>query len=128
MNAELLVTCDFAQDNAGKLTVVGCFDTINAKALPVKHPFMSIAARIRFMVHELGKHSVRLAFKDPQGGQVLPPFEGGIDVSSLGTDTTAFVFVLNNIGVEFRHPGKHEIALSVDGKPLSAIPLYVRKA
>jgi hypothetical protein len=128
MNVELFAACDFAQDNSGKLTVVGCFDTINTRALPAKHPFMSVAARLRFMIHELGKHRIRLVFKDPEGGMVVPPFEGEIDISNLGTDTSSFSFVLNNVGIEFKNAGKHEISLFVDDKPISSIPLYVRKA
>jgi hypothetical protein len=128
MNVEVFAVCDFAQDNAGKLTTVGCFDTINARAIPAKHPFMSVAVRIRFMIHELGKHRIRLVFKDPEGGMVLPPFEGEIDISNLGTDTTSFSFVLNNVGVEFKREGKHELSLAIDDRPAGSIPLYVRKA
>jgi len=127
MNAEVFSVCDFAQDNAGKLTVVGCFDTITVRGLPAKHPFMSVAARLRFMIHELGKHRIRIAFKDPDGEDVMPAFDGEIDISNLGTDTTSFSFVLNNVGTEFKKAGKYDISLFVDGKAQASIPLYLRK-
>lgn len=127
MNVELFSVCDFAQDNSGKLTVVGCFDTITVRGLPAKHPFMSVAVRLRFMIHELGKHRIRIAFEDPDGEDVLPAFEGEIDISNLGTDTTSFSFVLNNVGTEFKKLGKYGISLRMDGEEAASIPLYLRK-
>lgn len=127
MNVEIFTACDFAQENMGKLTAVGCFDAINARSFPIKHPFMCIAIRIRFMMHELGKHAIALELLDPDGGPVIPRFQGNLDVSGGGTDTTAVNLVLNNIGIEFKDAGKHMVRLVVDGEPAATLPLHLRQ-
>jgi len=124
---ETFVACDFAQDTQGKLTVVGAFDTITADAVPATHPFMCVATRIRFMIHELGRHEVTVEFLDPEGKQVAPPFKGSLDVSGLGTDSVAADLVLNHVGVRFGSFGKHEIRLLVDGEPRASAPVHVRR-
>lgn len=128
MNIETFVTCDFAQDNMGKLTVVGMFDTINAKQLPLTHPFMCIALRMRFMMHELGKHSIRIEFRDPNDTLMLMPFEGQIDVSNIGTDSGTANIVLNHMAMQFKIHGKYLIRLFIDTVERASIPLYINRA
>ena len=48
MNIEAFLLCDAATGHQGKLNVLGAFDTIYAKQLPVIHPACAIALRIRF--------------------------------------------------------------------------------
>jgi hypothetical protein len=126
MNTELFVTCDFAQDNAGKLTVVGAFDTINAKVLPVGHPFMSIALRMRFFMHELGEHSLRVEFLDPEGESLAATFDNRLNISNIGTDSLGVNLVINHVGLQLKLPGKNEVRLYLDDELQAAIPLYVR--
>jgi hypothetical protein len=48
MKTEIFTFCDFAQENGGKLTIVGTFDTIIARHFPCVHPQLSVVIRIRF--------------------------------------------------------------------------------
>jgi hypothetical protein len=127
MNVEAFVICDFAQDNNGKLTIIGTFDTLNAHSFPVVHPYMSIALRMRFLMHELGRHNVRIELKDPDGELLMKPFETQVNVVNIGTDSATAGLVINHFGVGFKTHGKHEVKLIVDGEPKSSIPLYVRQ-
>jgi hypothetical protein len=42
MKIELFTFCDFAQENGGKLTIVGTFDTIVSRNFPCVHPQLSV--------------------------------------------------------------------------------------
>jgi len=128
MTIETFCTCDFAQDNYGKLTVVGIFDTFNVQALPVVHPLMCIAVRLRLQLHELGNHAIKVDFYSPSGANVLPPFENNFAVNNIGTDTSSINLVLNHMGLKLQEFGKYEVKLSIDGEHKASIPVYVRKA
>lgn len=127
MNIEVFAACDFAQDNSGKLTIVGIFDTIGARTTPLVHPFMCIAVRIRFMMHELGKHLVRLEMKDPDGTTLLHPFEKRIDLSNIGNDSSTANVILNQIGLRLQSFGKYEIQLFIDNEYKTSLSLYVAR-
>jgi len=128
MKVELLAACDFAQDNFGKLTIVGVFDAINVRSLPAKHPYMCIAVRMRYMMYELGKHALRIEIRDPNDELLIQPFEGQIDVSTIEVDSGVRNIVLNHMGMEFREFGRHRIKIYFDGKEEAEIPLYINKA
>jgi hypothetical protein len=127
MVIEVFSACDFAQDNHGKLTVVGAFDAINVKAFPAAHPLLCVAVRMRFFMHELGRHAVKVETLAPSGEAVIPPFEGSVDINNIGSDSTAINLVISHIGLRLNEPGKHELRLSVDGDPVGSLPLYVQK-
>jgi hypothetical protein len=128
MRSEVFVACDFAQDERGKLSLMGAFDAIVFRSFPAQCPLMCVAARIRFMIHELGRHSVRIEILDPNGGFVIPPFEKEISLDSIGDDSGAADAVLQLTGLRFAGPGKHALRLLVDGAELASAPLYVRAA
>jgi hypothetical protein len=46
MEIEIFTLCDFAQDNSGKLTVVGTFDGIHSKQFPFVQANFSVACRL----------------------------------------------------------------------------------
>jgi hypothetical protein len=60
MEIDIFAVCDFAQDVAGKLTVVGTFDTIFVPELPAVLPICSIAARVRLQKKDDGLHSFKI--------------------------------------------------------------------
>ncbi len=128
MKAELFTTCDFAQDNGGKLTIVGTFDSIASRAFPVPHPFMCVVCRIRYQAHELGAHEVRVEFLDPDGDNFIPPMENRIQLNNLSDDTGITNFVLQLGNIMLQRPGKHKLKIHIDGLEIAEQPLYVKKA
>jgi len=129
MTVESFTVSDFAQDNQGKLTVVGMFDTINVASIPCMHPFMSIAARIRFMRSEIGEHTIRIEVKNPDGQDLIPPVQGQTNVQVGDTDSSVTSFVVNYGQLLFKAIGKYAVNLFVDNdnKCKLSIPLYVKK-
>lgn len=124
METEIFTVCDFAQDNNGKLTIVGTFDRITPPAFPHVHPTFSIAVRLRFSQKELGSHKFQLKLNAPDESQVLPIVEGDIQVNkNPETDYTAINFAVNLNQVRFEKPGKYTIELFMDEEWISGLTL-----
>lgn len=128
MEIEIFTLCDFAQDNSGKLTVVGTFDGIHSKQFPFTQQSFSVACRLRFSEKETGQHDMRLRFIDGNGKELLQPIEGQINIPkpTNGQYTTInLVFNLNQI--KFDKPGRYAFELYIDGEWTSGLPLFVNQ-
>lgn len=128
MKAEVFVLCDFAQDSGGKLSLMGAFDTLMARQVPVVHPFMCVAIRLRFAVYELGKHTIRVEFHDPEDLLLIPPFDNSVKLESISDDSGVTGLILQLAQVKFEKFGKHRVKLLLDGAEIAEAPLYVRRA
>jgi hypothetical protein len=127
MDIEILAVCDFAQDMAGKLVIVGVFDTIFAPKLPVVHATMAIGCRLRFQPSEAGQHSFRLSILDPERKEVIQPFTGDVNVQiSPDGDSSTFNLAAIISRIQFKIHGKHIVALAIDEEEIKTIPLYIR--
>ncbi len=128
MNVEVLALCDFAQDALGKLTIVGAFDAITVRETPTVHPFMSIAARVRFQVYELGAHSVRMELMDASGDRLAPPLDGSMNINGIGGDSACANLVLNMTNLRIEREGSWRLVLSIDDQERATVPLFIRRA
>jgi hypothetical protein len=108
MTADIFTLCDYAQESDGKLTVVGAFDTIYARRFPAVHPSMCLALRLRFYIHEEGKHAMRITFTGPDGEEPVKAIDGEAAVKDF--------------------EGPINVTLTVDGRELLTSPLYAKKA
>ena len=128
MKIELFTVSDFAADYAGKLSVVGIFDTLSAKQTPVVHHQWSVAAKIRFEKIEEGQKRVRFSISDADGRSVLPPIEMPIAATVPADSPSATVNLVMNIGgIKFDHFGEYSVDLALDGRHEASTPLYVRQ-
>lgn len=128
MKIELFSVCDFAADYAGKLTVVGVFDTIFAKQTPVVHPHWCIAIKLRFEKIEEGEKRVRLSISDADGKNVLPAFEMPIVAKSPDDAPYSSVNIVANIGgAKLPSFGEYSVNLAIDGRHEGSIPLWARQ-
>jgi hypothetical protein len=127
MKVELFTFCDFAQENGGKLTVVGTFDTIISREFPCMHPQLSVVVRLRFDLWEFTNHSFRIESHDLDGEVNIEPINGNIEVQGAGNTTTVshLVFAISNL--YFKKNGVLNFVLYVDDKEIMSIPLYIRK-
>lgn len=128
MQLEIFTLCDAATEHAGKLNIIGTFDSLRALEAPVAHPSCAIVGRLRFDRIEEGAHRVGLTFADEDGQMVMPKVDSSLTVAfapGLRTVTSHFVMVLQQI----RLPkfGEYTIDLAVDGHHLGSLPLYVSK-
>ncbi len=127
MQVLLASLCDSAADYAGKLCVLGAFDTLCAREFPVVHPACALAIRITFEPQDAGLHEFSIRCIGPDGNQALPPFEPTVEVGF----PSAFVpFVTRNIvlnlqRINFDRPGYYRWVVTHRGSQLVAIPLRV---
>ncbi|MDR3336001.1 MAG: hypothetical protein LBT16_02245 [Treponema sp.] len=127
MRTEIFTFCDFAQENGGKLTIVGTFDTIIARNFPCVHPQLSVVIRLRFDLFEFSNHSFRIETRDLDGEMNMESIGGNIEVKGVGNATAVshLVFTISNL--QFRSNGVVKFVLYIDEKELTSIPLYIRK-
>lgn len=127
MKIELFTFCDFAQENGGKLTVVGTFDTIISRSFPCIHPQLSVVIRIRFDLWEFANHTFRIETQDLDGETNINAITGTVEVKGVGNATAVshLVFTISNL--RFKSSGVINFVLYLDDKELSSIPLYIRK-
>jgi hypothetical protein len=127
MKTEIFTFCDFAQDNGGKLTIVGTFDTIIAKSFPCVHPQLSVVIRIRFYLGEFADHSFRIETVDLDGELSMEPITGHVEVKGRqnATAVSHLVFTISNL--QFIRNGVVNFVLYIDDKELSFIPLHIRQ-
>ena len=125
MKIELFTFCDFAQENSGKLTIVGTFDTIISRNYPCIHPQLSVVIRLRFDVWEFANHEFRIETRDLDGNMVVKPIQGNVEVKGVGNATAVshLVFTIGNL--QFKNSGVINFVLFIDDKELSSIPLYL---
>ena len=127
MKIELFTFCDFAQENGGKLTIVGTFDTIISRNFPCIHPQLSVVIRIRFDLWEFTTHAFRIETRDLNGDLNMEPISGTLDVKGVGNASAVshLVFTIGNL--RFKNPDVINFTLFIDDKETNSIPLYVRK-
>ena len=127
MKIELFTFCDFAQENGGKLTVVGTFDTIISRNFPCIHPQLSVVIRIRFDLWEFTNHSFRVESHDLDGEMGIEPIRGNVDVQGAGNATAVSHLVFSITNLHIKKSGALNFVLYIDEKEVMSLPLYIRK-
>ena len=127
VKTEIFTFCDFAQENHGKLTVVGTFDTIISRTFPCVHPFLSVVIRLRFDLWEFKAYNFKAEFRDLDGSALTEPINGRLVVQSAGNTTAVSHLVFCYANLEFPHEGSFNFILFVDNKEFASAPLYMRK-
>lgn len=127
MKVEIFTLCDAATvDAVGKLNILGSFDRLNAKQVPVTHPQCSLAIKLRFERVEEGQKRLRIAFVDSDGAAVMPTLDATTEVRFQGNDSTSTVSLALNIQqLKLPRFGEYSIDLAVDDRHESSIPLFV---
>ena len=121
METEVFVLCDAATDSQGKLNMLGVFDTIFSASLPAIHTQCAIAARIRFSTNEGGEHPFRITLTDNLSNNLIPPFEGRIQVEIKRPDQPSRINIIISLaGLKFESFGTYMIRLEVDGSLLAS--------
>ena len=124
---ELFTFCDFAQENNGKLTIIGTFDTIISRNFPCVHPQLAVVIRLRFDLWEFGTHSFKIETRDLEGGMSLETINGNIEVKEVGNASAVSHLVFSISNLHFKNPGITNFVLFIDDKEIDSIPLYIRK-
>lgn len=128
MNIEVYALCDAATNDSGKLNILGVFDSIWARELPVAHPQCAIALRIRFDSIERGEHRVAVTFVDLDGKNIISPAHGIINVNFPdGQRSGSANLILNIQMLKLEKYGEYSIDLAIDGRSEGSLPLFVIK-
>ena len=127
MEIQVATLCDAAADYAGKLTVMGAFDTLCGMNTPIVHRRCSLAIRICFRPEDEGLQQLRVAIIDGEGRAIIKPFEPSIGVRMPSKD--AF-FVTHNLVIDlrsltFEKAGPHAIDISAGDAVLARVPLRI---
>jgi hypothetical protein len=128
MTIQVAVLCDAATDYNGKLNLLGTFDTIYTPQLPAHHPQCSIATRIAFDRMEEGEHKLVMNFVDEDGQPIMASMDVPVDV--IFPPDATFIsrnFIVNIQQLKLDKTGLYSIDLSINGRPLSSIPLAVKR-
>jgi hypothetical protein len=127
MKTELFTLCDFAQEQGGKLTIVGTFDTIISRSFPCVHPQLSIVIRLRFDLWEFGTHSFKIETRDLDSETALEPVTGRLTAKGVGNATAVSHVLYSITSLKFKSSGIINFILYVDDKEITSIPLYLRQ-
>lgn len=122
MIVEAFVLCDAATEQNGKLNILGAFDKIWVKKIPVKHRRFEVATRLRCL--KAGIRSIKIIFTNPDGKFIGPKLEGNIDFAK---DNGVGNVILTCYGIEFEKLGKYKVDLLIDNKVVASNPLHITK-
>lgn len=127
MKVELFSLCDAATNYQGKLNILGTFDSVWTKEMPVVYPRCAVALRLRFLKIEEGIHKIKLGIVNADGKAVSPPFETDADIQFTNTqfNSIASNMILNYQGLKFQDYGEYAIDLSIDNRHEASLPLYI---
>lgn len=128
METPIAALCDAATDYAGKLNLLGVFDTVLTTKLPAVHPQCAIACRFVFNKAEEGSRVFRLAFVNEDGRVVMPAIELAIDIKV--PDEVNYLsrnLIINLQQLKFDAAGQYSVEVQMDGRQVASIPLLVRE-
>lgn len=126
MNVEAFLICDAATDQNGKLNVLGAFDNLFARQVPIIHRSCAIATRVRFSQTESGEHTVRIFIIDADGNSIGPKLEGNVNVRmNENVPPIAVNLILHINNLEFKDYGAYQLDLAIDDNVLASLPLHV---
>ena len=129
MEVEIFTLSDFAQDNGGRLTIVGTFDQISSRTFPATHPSCHLSCRLRFGSKEAGEHNFRLKLIDAAGADVVPPMEGNINVNvAPGQEYAGLNLVVNLNQLKFEKAGRYSFELYINDEWKTGLPLILQQA
>jgi len=129
VKVEIFNLCDYATgDISGKMTLVGVFDSVYSRELPVVIMFCSVAIRVRFDKAEEGSKRLRATIIDSDGIVIVPATETPVQVfvpPEWQTSITQIVAVIPQL--QLPHFGEYSLELEIDGQLQASTPLYARE-
>jgi hypothetical protein len=129
MEVTLALLADYANvSQEGKLNVMGVFDRIWAKEIPVVHPEMSLVFRLEAGPAERGTEKlVEVKLLDADGN-VLQHLKGHLTVPAGSRHPIVQIAqILKLATVRFEKPGDYAFHILVGGEEKSRVPFFVEQ-
>jgi hypothetical protein len=127
MDIQIATLCDSAMDYNGKLCVMGTFDTIASRQLPVVHQNCALALRVLFRPSDEGTHALGLRVVDEAGADAipaLPPVQFEVRLPQEADFITRNM-VLHFQALQFPNGGTFNLEISINNKIVSKLPIRV---
>jgi len=131
VRVDLAVLADYATVTADqKLVIVGVFDVIRAKKVPVRHASMYVALRICSGAIDNGEHTVTVRPVDPDGKALGPELKADFTVQvPLDTDGEGALQLVMGLGyVEFKVFGPYAVDILIDGRFEDTVALRLQES
>jgi hypothetical protein len=127
MDIDYAFICDYAQALGNKVNALGIgFNTIFSQTIPAIHQMFHLVIQLRAGTLEAGTKEVKVHLIDADGGNVIQPIKGQINIviPRSGEEATArLVMAFNN--VTFPKYGAYSLHLDIEGQEKVRIPLKV---
>ncbi len=128
MIIEAFMLCDAATDSAGKLNVLGAYDSIGLVSFPAKVQTLVVAMRVRYLAEEIGRHRIQVNTIDYDGRLVLTPFSAELHVHEVkGRASAVTNLIVTAANLQFERPGAYRMDALIDEKVLASIPLFLER-
>lgn len=126
MEIQVATLCDSAMDYNSKLCVLGTFDTIGSRNVPIVHPQCALALRICFRTVDEGKHKLSIRMVDEDGQDKMQALEANIEIRvPEGAEFLTRNMILNFQPLRFEKAGMYSFEIAMDGEALASVPLRV---
>jgi len=123
MNINIFTYCDYAQDNKGKLTIVGTYDTLRSSEFPATRNSVYIVARISFE-HPVSQATIKLNLTQASTNKTL--FALGEQTIKLKDDKQDLNLVLALKNVVFDKPDDYITQLTINNQQFM-LPLHLQQ-
>jgi hypothetical protein len=131
MDIEAFLLCDAVTNQQGKWNILGIYNAILARQVPLKYPPSVLAIHIRFEKSEEGNHLITIHIIDEDGKSICPCPKWDIPVSVKipdKLDSTRDMFTIQLPELNFVQYGKYRIDLAIDGQFKGSLLLDVLPA
>ncbi len=116
--------CDYATiDASGKPTIVGDFDRINARSLPIQFPLFFVISKWNGYGGEQFTNRVRVV--SPSGQQLAITQEFNIPIRDMGGNDGNHVNIDSFMMLQLQEFGEYAIEILLNGNPVHILPLTV---
>lgn len=120
MKISIFTLCDYAQNNQGKLTIIGTFNKIFSKVFPfIYQPSFCIVAKITSATSL--DTTFEVSSTAPDGKPFIAPFNGQlkIDIPEKSAEEQSADIIININNPEFKLPGTYKFLLRIGEETIS---------
>lgn len=126
MDIQVATLCDSAMDYNSKLCLLGTFDTIGSRAVPIVHPQCALALRVCFRNADEGDHQMTIRMVDASGKDLMQPLQANVDIRlPEGADFITRNMILNFQPLRFETGGTYSFEVIFNGETKASVPLRV---
>ena len=116
--------CDYATiDTSGKPTIIGDFDHINARSLPMQFPLFFVISKWNGYGGEFFTHRVRLI--SPSGQEIASTEEVNVTINGTGSSDGNHVNIDSFMMMQLHEFGEYAIEILLNANPVHILRLTV---